>query len=88
MNDGIADGKDVVFIFLRYISLPNSFKINNVIVRANQHQCGKHSIVDPLGDQGVHLEMSLVKMEHQLGVPIVITKHGVSKSLRRGGKDL
>jgi hypothetical protein len=40
---------------------PHSFKIDAVVVRANQRQGDEHSIVDPLEDQGVHLEASLVK---------------------------
>lgn len=37
-------------------------------------------------DQGIHLEMSLVKSEHQLTVPSVDAKHDVTESLHEGGQ--
>jgi len=42
--------------------------------------------VDPLRDQGAHLEASLIKTERQVGVPSADAKHGVAESLRRGGQ--
>jgi hypothetical protein len=39
-----------------------------------------HTIVNPLGGQGVHLEASLIKTKHQLGIPSVDTEHSVAES--------
>lgn len=42
-----------------------------------------HTAMGPLGDQGVHLEVSLIKVECQLGVSPADAKHNIIESSSR-----
>lgn len=68
MGGGTAD-KDFFIRFLQHVSLPHGIIIDAIIVQANRCQGCKHTATNPLRDQGVHLEASLVKAKRRLGVP-------------------
>ena len=39
---------------------PNDFKIDTIVVRADQSQGGKSTMMKSLGNQGIHMEAGLV----------------------------
>jgi hypothetical protein len=75
------------------ISLPNlltsstnGVKVDVAIVRADQHQGSVSATTNSLRNQGIHVEIGLIKMRHQLGIPPADAEHNVAKSPFRGGQ--
>ena len=65
---------------------PNDFKIDTIVVRADQSQGGKSTMMKSLRSSGIHMEAGLVEAKWQLGTPSTDAEHDLIESLSRGSQ--
>ena len=65
--------------------LANNIKIDATLVRTDRCQGSMNAAIDPLENQRIHLEASIIKAKHQLGVPLANAKHDIIEGLPESG---
>ena len=69
MSGSTAYGKDIVVRLLRRVTSTNNIKIDATVVRANICQGGMYTAAESLKNQGIYLEVGLVKTSSSWAFP-------------------